>query len=208
MLPFWCSLQWETETLASRWTASKSLRIWSPYLTGDPWVDKWPLSFQIEKHVLVAPERYTWSQCKWLLFSLFPALKLESGLWTQLIGLKSLVAKFSLCGLKIGDYCLSSFSFSIQDKAASISVPDFLRIGQRIFWQSLSGFCPVVLVSRQEWKGSEPSGVGRRVAGLRTSQGDIARPGFSISTTWYQRILWSDFHKWLLLFRSCLLGGW
>ena len=26
-------------------------------------------------------------------------------------------------------------------------------------------------------------GVGRRVAGLRTSQGDIVRPGFSISTT-------------------------
>ena len=29
-------------------------------------------------------------------------------------------------------------------KAASISVPDFLRIGQGIFWQFLSGFCPVV----------------------------------------------------------------
>ena len=28
----------------------------------------------------------------------------------------------------------------------------------------------------------EPSGVDRRVAGLRTSQGDILRPGFSIST--------------------------
>ena len=50
---------------------------------------------------------------------------------------------FSLYGLKIGDYCTSGSSFSIQDKVASISVPDFLRIGQRIFWQSLSGFCPV-----------------------------------------------------------------
>ena len=29
----------------------------------------------------------------------------------------------------------------------------------------------------------KPSGVGRRVAGLRSSQGDIVRSGFSISTT-------------------------
>ena len=58
-------------------------------------------------------------------------------------------------------------------------------------------------VSRQEWKGREPSRIGRRVAGLRTSQGDIVRPGFSISTTWYLRILWSDIHKWPLPFRSC-----
>ena len=28
----------------------------------------------------VAPERHTWDQYKWLLFFLFPALKLESGL--------------------------------------------------------------------------------------------------------------------------------
>ena len=55
-------------------------------------------------------------------------------------------------------------------------------------------------VSRQEWKGREPSGVGRRVAGLRNSQGDTVRPGFSISTT---RILWSDLHRWPLPFRSC-----
>ena len=58
-------------------------------------------------------------------------------------------------------------------------------------------------VSWQEWKGREPLGVGRRVAGSRTSQGDIVRSGFSISTTWYLRILWSDIHKWLLSFRSC-----
>ena len=58
-------------------------------------------------------------------------------------------------------------------------------------------------VSRQEWKGREPSGVGRRVAGLRTSQGDIVRPRFFISITWYLRILWSGIHKWTLPFRSC-----
>ena len=57
-------------------------------------------------------------------------------------------------------------------------------------------------VSRQAWKGREPSRVGRWVAKLRTSQGDIVRPGFSISTTWYLRILWSDNHKWPLPFRS------
>ena len=65
------------------------------------------------------------------------------------------------------------------------------------------GFVQWSKVSRQEWKGREPSGVGRRVAELRTSQWDIVRPGFSIDTTWYLRILWSDIHKWLLPFRSC-----
>ena len=65
------------------------------------------------------------------------------------------------------------------------------------------GFVQWSKVSRQEWKGRKPLVVGRRVAGLRTSQGDIVRPGFSISTTWYLRILWSDIHKWPLQFRSC-----
>ena len=32
-------------------------------------------------------------------------------------------------------------------------------------------------------RGESPRGVGRRVAGLRTSQGDIVRPGFSVSIT-------------------------
>ena len=58
-------------------------------------------------------------------------------------------------------------------------------------------------VSMQEWKGREPLGVGRRVAGLKTSQEDIVRPGFSISMTWYLRSLWSDIHKWPFPFRSC-----
>ena len=40
---------------------------------------------------------------------------------------------FGLYGLKTGDYCKSSSYFSIHDKAASTSVPDFLRISQRIF---------------------------------------------------------------------------
>ena len=65
------------------------------------------------------------------------------------------------------------------------------------------GFVQWSKVSRQEWKGREPSGVDRRVTGLRTSEGDIVRPGFSISTTWYLRILWSDIHKRPLSFRNC-----
>ena len=47
---------------------------------------------------------------------------------------------------------------------------------------SSQGFVQWSKVSRQERKGREPSGVGRRVAGLRTSQGDIVRPVFSIIT--------------------------
>ena len=65
------------------------------------------------------------------------------------------------------------------------------------------GFVQWSKVSRQEWKGREPSGIGRRVGGLRISQGDIVRPGFSISITWYLRILWLDIHKWPLPFKSC-----
>ena len=49
----------------------------------------------------------------------------------------------------------------------------------------------------------KPSVVGRRVPGLKTSQGDVVRPGLSISTTRYLRILWSDIHKWPLPFTSC-----
>ena len=67
------------------------------------------------------------------------------------------------------------------------------------FW----GFVQWSKVYRQDWKGREPSGVGRKVAGLRTSQGETVRPGFSIITSWYLMILWSDIHKWLLPLRSC-----
>ena len=52
------------------------------------------------------------------------------------------------------------------------------------------GFVQWSKISRQEWKGREPLGVGRMVARLRTSQGNIVRPGFSINTTWYLKILW------------------
>ena len=65
------------------------------------------------------------------------------------------------------------------------------------------GFVQWSKVSRQEWKGREPSEVGRRVAALRISQGIIVRPGFSFNTMCNLRILWSDIHKWPLQFRSC-----
>ena len=45
------------------------------------------------------------------------------------------------------------------------------------------GFVQCSKVSKQERKGREPLGVGRRIVGLRASQGDIVRPGFFISTT-------------------------
>ena len=62
----------------------------------------------------------------------FPSSKarvraMSSADWAEVPGGKGLVS-----GLKIGDYCISG-PLSIQDKAASISVPNFLRIIQRIF---------------------------------------------------------------------------
>ena len=62
----------------------------------------------------------------------FPSSKtqvraMNSANWADVPGGKGLES------LKIGDYYISGSCFSIQDKAASISVPDFLRIGQRIF---------------------------------------------------------------------------
>ena len=64
----------------------------------------------------------------------FPSSKaqvraMSSANWAEVPGSRGLASKVS----KFGDYCIPSSSFSIQDKAASISVPDFLRIGQRIF---------------------------------------------------------------------------
>ena len=50
------------------------------------------------------------------------------------------------------------------------------------------GFVQWSKVSGKSERG-EASGVGRRVAGLRTSQGNIVRPGFSISSTSYLSIL-------------------
>ena len=150
----------------------------------------------------VTQERHTWSQCKWLFFFLFPALKLESGLWAQLIRLKYLVEK------GLGPMVSNSRLLHIQ---LFFSHPRQSCFNQcTIFppdWSEDLLTIPLgVLPSGPRFLGKserrEPSGVGRRVAGLRTYLGDIVRPGFSIRTTWYLRILWSDIHKWPLPFRS------
>ena len=52
---------------------------------------------------------------------------MSSANWAEVPGGKGLPSM-----VKIGDYCISGF-FPILDKAASISVLDFLRTGQRIF---------------------------------------------------------------------------
>ena len=53
---------------------------------------------------------------------------MSSANWTEVPGGRGLASMVS----KLETTAYGS-SFSIQDKAASISVPDFLRIGQRIF---------------------------------------------------------------------------
>ena len=73
----------------------------------------------------------------------FPSSKaqvraMSSANWAEVPGGKGLASVVS----KLETTAYSAL-LSIQDKAASISVPDFLRIGQRIFRQSLSGFCSV-----------------------------------------------------------------
>ena len=52
----------------------------------------------------------------------------------------------------------------------------------------------------------DPEGWYGEGGGMRVQDGEHmyrVRPGFSISITWYLRILWSDIHKWPLPFRSC-----
>ena len=130
--------------------------------------------------------------------------------------------RLSLYDLKIGDYCIPGSSFSIQYKAASISVPDFLRIGQRIFRQSLLGFCPVV-------QGFETRVKGERALGGRQEGGWVKNltRGYSEAWIFHQPYLISedslissvqfsrsvvsdslrphesDIYKWPLPFRSC-----
>ena len=65
---------------------------------------------------------------------------MSSANWAEVPGGRDLASMVS----KLETTTYPALLFSIQDKATSISVPDFLRIGQRVFQQSLSGFCPVV----------------------------------------------------------------
>ena len=75
-----------------------------------------------------------------------PVRAISSANWAEVPGSKCLASD-----LKIGDYCISGSSFSIQDKAASISVPGFLRTGQILSSDNPSwGFVQWSKVSRQE----------------------------------------------------------
>ena len=160
---------------------SKSLRILSSYLIGDPQEVKWPLSFQ-QQHVHVASERHTWSQCKQLLFFLFPALKLKSGLLDQLIGQKYLVANVQpLWSQNWRLLHIQLFFFHSRQSCSH----QFTRFPQNWSQDRLTILLGV-LSNGAKFLGKserEPSGLGRMVAVLRTSQENIVRPGFSISTT-------------------------
>ena len=123
---------------------------------------------------------------------------MSSANWAEVPGGK----RFRLCGLKFETTAYPALLFPCKKKL----LPSVYQISPGLVRGSSDnpsqGFVQWSKVSRQEWKGREPSGVDRRVVGLRTSQGDKVRPGFSISITWYLRILWSDIHKWPLPFRS------
>ena len=144
VLPFWCPLKWETETSVGRWSASKSLRIWSLYLIGDLWVVKWPLSFH-EQNVHMALERHTWSQCKWLLFFPFPSSKarvraMSLANWAEVSGGKGLASMVS----ELETTAYPSFTFFHPRYSCFHQCIRFHQDCSRIFWQSLWGFCPVV----------------------------------------------------------------
>ena len=140
----------------------------------------------------VAPERHTWSQCKWLLFFLFPAQVRAMSLtnWAEVPGGKGLTSIVS----KLETTAYPALLFPSKTKLLPSVYQIYSGLVRGSSGNPSQGFVQWSKVSRQDRKGKEPSGVRRRLAGLRTSQRDIVRPGFSISTTWYLRILWSDIH--------------
>ena len=183
VLPFWCPLQWEIETSVGRWTASKSPRIWSPYLIADPQVVKWPLSFQIA--ACACSTRKTYLESVWVaMFLPFPSSKaqvraMSSANWAEVPGgrgLASMVSNWRLLHIRLFFFHPRQSYFHQCTRFPQDWSEDLLTIPLGVL---SSG--PRFL--GQEWKGREPSEVGRRVAGLRTSQGDIVRPVFSIITT-------------------------
>ena len=110
--------------------------------------------------------------------------------------------RFSFYGLKIGDCCISSSSFPSKPKRFPLVYEISSGLVRGSSDNPSQGFVCWSKVSRQEWEGREPSKVSKRVAGFTTSQRDVVRPEFSISSTWYLGILWSDVRKWPLPFRS------
>ena len=134
---------------------------------------------------------------------LFPAWvrTMSSANWAEVPGGKSLAAMVS----KLETTAIPSSSLSIKTKLLPSVYQIYSGLVRGSSGNPSQGFVQWSKVSRKDWKGKEPSEVNRRVAGLRTSQKVIVRPGFSISTTWYLRILWSDIRKRPLPFRSCFI---
>ena len=124
---------------------------------------------------------------------------MSSANWTEVPGGKGLASMVS----KLETIAYLALLFPSKTKLLLSVYQISSGLARRSSDNPSQGFVQWSKVSRQEWKGREPSGVGRRMAGLRTSQGDIVRPGFSISSTWHLRILWSEIHEWSLPFRSC-----
>ena len=190
------------------WIASKSLRIWSPYLIGDPWVVKWPFFFQIASCACSITKAYLESVSMVTLLP-FPRSKaqiraMSSTNWAELPGGKGLTSLVSK--LETTEYPTLPFSFKTK------LLPSVYQISLRLVRGSSNnlsrGFVQWSKVSRQEWKGREPSGVGWRVAGLRTSQRDIVRPGFPSALL----DIWGFFDQTsingLSHSRVVSLGGW
>ena len=121
----------------------------------------------------VAPERHTWSQCKWLLFS-FPSSKaqvraMSSANWAEVPDGKGLASMVS----KLETTAYPSLLFPSKTQL----LPSVYQISSGLVRGSSDNpswdFVQWSKFSRQEFKGREPLEVGRRVAGLRTSQVDI-----------------------------------
>ena len=177
--PFLVSFTVGDWNLSGRWTASKSLRIWSPYLIGEPRVLKWPLSFQIAACACGTRKAYLESVSMATLFP-FPSSKaqimaMSSANRAEVPGGKTLGSVVS----KLETTAYPALLFPSKTKL----LPSVYQISSELVRGSSDNpfrvFAQWSKVSRQDWKGREPSRICRRVAGLRTSHGDIVRPGFS-----------------------------
>ena len=144
MLRFWCPLQWKAETSAGRWTASKSLKDLITIFDWGPLGGQWPLSFQIArcacsniKACLESVQMTTLSP-----FSCFKARvsAMSSANWAEVPGGKGLASMVSKL--------VTTAYLALLLPSKTNLFPSMYQISsgicQRIFWQSLSGFYPVV----------------------------------------------------------------
>ena len=138
-----CPLQWEAETSVARWTASESLRIWSPYLIGVPQVVRWPLSFQTATCACSTRKAYLESVWMAILFP-FPSSKaqvraMSSANWAEVPGGRALASMVS----KLETTAYPALLFPSKTKL----LPSVYQISSGLVRgssESPSGFCPVV----------------------------------------------------------------